>query len=252
MRTDSKAAGDAASVSVASDADQVTADRAKLPGEAEVADYLRRNPDFFLRHDELLIDLLLPHDSGEAISLLERKVSILDERGIRAREKLHELLQNARNNSDLFKTTQQLVLALIRAESLAECIEATVGHLCGYNSIDSCEFILVAQPGLGTANPLRTTSLADLQQRFFDVFRLQRTHCGRLEPDQLSYLFPDNLRIRSSALCPVFCDGEVVALIALGSHSDTYFNVNLDTLFVDFIGLVIGARISRLLENMTA
>ena len=38
----------------------------------EVADYLRANPDFFIDQDELLRSLTLPHDSGWAISLVER------------------------------------------------------------------------------------------------------------------------------------------------------------------------------------
>ena len=39
-----------------------------------VADYLRNNPDFFIDQDELLRSLTLPHDSGRAISLVERQV----------------------------------------------------------------------------------------------------------------------------------------------------------------------------------
>ena len=48
--------------------------------EDQVVGYLRRNPDFFARHDDLLAEISLPHDSGSAISLLERQVNILRER----------------------------------------------------------------------------------------------------------------------------------------------------------------------------
>jgi uncharacterized protein YigA (DUF484 family) len=34
-------------------------------------------------------------------------------------------------------------------------------------------------------------------------------------------------------------------LIAFGNQSDSYFNVNLDTLFLDFIGHVVGAVIDN-------
>src|SRR5690554_7319584 len=33
---------------------------------AEVAEYLRQNPAFFVEHDDLLADLLIPHQSGQA------------------------------------------------------------------------------------------------------------------------------------------------------------------------------------------
>ena len=77
------------------------------PGQ--VADYLRANPEFFLSQNDLLADLRLPHDSGKAISLLERQVVILRERGHEARQKLGSLRQNARDKDQLFDVTRNLV-----------------------------------------------------------------------------------------------------------------------------------------------
>ena len=83
--------------------------------EDQVVNYLRQNPGFFARQDDLLAEISLPHDSGNAISLLERQVNILRARGTEARQKLNNLLENARNNDQLFDTTQNLVLALLRS-----------------------------------------------------------------------------------------------------------------------------------------
>jgi uncharacterized protein YigA (DUF484 family) len=41
----------------------------------------------------------------------------------------------------------------------------------------------------------------------------------------------------------------VLALIAFGNNSDNYFNVNLDTLFLDFIGHVVGAVLDKQLSK---
>ena len=48
----------------------------------DVASYLRENPDFFTDRDGLLAEMTVPHESGKAISLLERQVKILRERSI--------------------------------------------------------------------------------------------------------------------------------------------------------------------------
>jgi len=56
--------------------------------EEQVAAFLSANPDFFLDHQELLANLTLPHQSGEAVSLLERQVSVLRERSYHANAKL--------------------------------------------------------------------------------------------------------------------------------------------------------------------
>lgn len=212
----------------------------------QVAEYLREHPDFFIDQDELLADLSLPHESGKAISLLERQVTILRERGIEARQKLNNLLENARNNDQLFDTTRNLVLALLRAGNVTEIANVTQDQLANHANIDACEIILVDHAELSASPSVRKESQSVLRKEFNDVFRLKRTHCGALNEQQIEYLFPGRDRkIRSTALCPVISNSEVLALLAFGNQEDNYFNVNLDTLFLDFIGRVVGAVLDR-------
>lgn len=208
----------------------------------EVASYLKAHPEFFIEQDELLADLSLPHESGKAISLLERQVTILRDRGADARQKLTNLLENARNNDQLFDTTRNLVLALLRARDVTEIANVAQDQLSNHANIDSCEVILVDKKGLKVADSVRTESEDILKKQFADVFRLKRTHCGAISEKQTQYLFPaQGNNIKSTAICPVISNGDVLALIAFGNQTDNYFNVNLDTLFLDFIGHVVGA-----------
>ena len=216
----------------------------------DVASYLKTNPDFFIEQEDLLADLSLPHESGKAISLLERQVTILRDRGLDARQKLNNLLENARNNDQLFDTTRNLVLALLRAKDITEIADVAQDQLSNQANIDSCEVIMVARQGLKVSDSVRLEAEDNLKERFADVFRLKRTHCGPIGEEQAQYLFPasDN-NIKSTALCPVISNGEVLALIAFGNNSDNYFNVNLDTLFLDFIGHVVGAVLDKQLSE---
>lgn len=220
--------------------------------EDQVADYLRNHPEFFSQQEDLLADLSLPHESGKAISLLERQVTILRDRGIEARQKLNNLLENARNNDQLFDTTRNLVLALLRAESITEVANVTQDQLANHDNIDACEIIIVEHPDLNVSQAVRTETVAKLKTDFSDVFRLKRTHCGPLESEQIGYLFPAAQNtIRSTALCPVISNSEVLAMLAFGNQADNYFNVNLDTLFLDFIGHVVGAVLDRHLADIS-
>ena len=212
----------------------------------EVASYLKANPEFFIEQEDLLADLSLPHKSGTAISLLERQVTILRDRGADARQKLNNLLENAHNNDQLFDTTRNLVLALLRARDATEIAAVTQDQLSHHSNIDACEFILIDKKNLKVADSVRTESEDILKKQFTDVFRLNRTYCGAISKEQTQYLFPgQNNNIKSTAICPVVGDGDVFALIAFGNRSDSYFNVNLDTLFLDFIGHVVGAVIGN-------
>jgi uncharacterized protein YigA (DUF484 family) len=227
-------------------AKQVTDEKDNSPTVKQVVEYLREHPDFFVEQEDLLADLSLPHESGKAISLLERQVTILRHRGIDARQKLSNLLENARDNDQLFDTTRNLVLALLRANSVTEISEVTQDQLSHHANIDACEVIVIEHPELNVSNAIRTAPLSKLQQDFSDVFRLKRTHCGALTTDQTDYLFPtDNHSIRSTAICPAVNNSEILALLVVGNKSEEYFNVDLDTLFLDFIGRVVGAVLDR-------
>ena len=214
--------------------------------EDQIVGYLRRNPDFFARHEDLLAEISLPHDSGSAISLLERQVNILRERGTEARQKLNNLLENARNNDQLFDTTRNLVIALLEAANATEIAEIAQRQLSNHATVDACELILVEQEGLDVASTVRTQSSEHLKTEFEDIFRLKRTHCGSLDQKTIDQLFQkETPSIRSTALCPVISNGEVLAILALGNQGKDTFSVNLDTLFLDFIGRVVGAVLGK-------
>lgn len=214
--------------------------------EAQVVAYLRAHPEFFIGQDDLITELSLPHESGKAISLLERQVTVLRERGLEARQKLGNLLENARSNDQFFDTTRSLVLALLGATNTTELANATQDQLTNHANIDACEIILVEQNNLNVSKSVRTYPPNKLKQDFKDVFRLKRTYCGALEKWQLELLFPGcSESIKSTALCPIIHDGEVLALLAFGNKNEDYFNVQLDTLFLDFIGHVVGAVLNK-------
>ena len=86
----------------------------------QVVKHLQDNPGFFLNHPQLLLSIRLPHDSGNAVSLVEKQVNILRERGIEATKKLKDLTDNARTNDEIFKVTKSLILALLNCNTIEE------------------------------------------------------------------------------------------------------------------------------------
>ena len=92
--------------------------------EAEISAYLQQHPDFFQRHERLIPNLVVHHDTRGAVSLVERQVDILRERAIHSRHELSALLQRAEDNDQLVAQTQSLILALIDAQSGAQLLEA--------------------------------------------------------------------------------------------------------------------------------
>ena len=98
--------------------------------EQEILDYLRKHPDFFQRHVAALSELTLPHESGGAVSLVERQIDILRDRNVAMRRRMNELLARRPNaNDEIFAKTRSLNLALLEVSSWHELNEVLATHV---------------------------------------------------------------------------------------------------------------------------
>jgi len=91
-----------------------------------VANYLLEHPDFFSKHEDLLLNLRIPHKSGQAISLLERQVSLLRRRTEDGQQQIKNFVENAKENDALFEKTRTIILNIINTitlEDLSSLIE---------------------------------------------------------------------------------------------------------------------------------
>ncbi|OFE12937.1 hypothetical protein PHACT_07120 [Pseudohongiella acticola] len=203
----------------------------------EVASYLTEHPDFFVDRDNLLADMTVPHESGGAISLLERQVKILRDRSIESRHTLNGLLENARYNDQLFSVTRNLILTLLEEDKLDQLSVVTESSLSTQPGIDACRLILVDTSDAAT----------ELQKRFPSLLRSRQVLTQALDKDTSWLLFPGTTPVlRSAALCPVTHRNSLLAVLVIGNHAQDYFTEELDTLFLDFIAEVLGVLISRL------
>jgi hypothetical protein len=203
----------------------------------DVAAYLKSNPDFFTDRDALLADMTVPHESGKAVSLLERQVKILRDRSIESRHTLNTLMENARYNDQLFSVTRNLILTLLNENNLTQLASVTESNLETQPGIDACRLIIVDTPA----------TASELQKRFPSLFRSKRVLTQTLDKETSKLLFSDaSPALRSAALCPVTHNNSLLAILAIGNQSQDYFTDELDTLFLDFIAEVMGSLVNRL------
>lgn len=208
---------------------QITAD--------SIAAYLKAHPDFFTDRDSLLAEMHVPHESGKAISLLERQVKILRDRSIESRHTLNTLLENARYNDQLFSITRNLILVLLEEDTIDQIASLTEANLATQPGIDACRLFILDN----------TQIIDELQNRFPSLFRSKQVLCQPLDRETSQLLFPQiNPVLRSAALCPVTYGNSLLGILALGNQAQDYFTEDLDTLFLDFIAEVLGSLINRI------
>lgn len=218
-----------------------------MTDDAGVADYLRAHPDFFERHPEVLEQLQLPHQSGAAISLIERQVSVLRERNLDMRQRLNALLTTARDNDKLFEKTKRLVLALLEANQLAEVVDALYHSLAADFDVPFYNLVLLGEATALPASGARVVGLDAAQQSIGALLRGNRAICGILRREELQFLFGDDAaRVGSVAAVPLY-RGRVFGVLAIGHGDPNHYRSSMGTLFLSYIAEVLNRVCPRLL-----
>lgn len=213
---------------------------------ADVANFLRKNPDFFVNRADLLFDLNLPHGHNNASSLLEKQASVLRTRNTELRHKLNELVSVARDNDRLFNQIKRLGLALLEAESLDLCERALRQHLLEDFSLDYVGLLLYR--GTHGGGAILNASPNDVQAVLGDLLRGSRIICTTLRQQEMAFLFPGYDRAEgSAALIPLQFNGEI-GLLAVGSTDPNHFNSSMDTAFAGYIGDILSRRLYHFLS----
>jgi uncharacterized protein YigA (DUF484 family) len=204
--------------------------------EQQVADYLRNHPGFFTRNPDLLSQMVIPHESGTAVSLIERQVDSLKKQLKEAKHQLAELVGVARTNDQLQSRMHRLTLELIDAATFEEVLNALEDELHDDFKADAVELRLFST---NQTNDHLKETLDGQIATFEKFFNQNQPICGKMNQQQLDYIFgTEGDRIASTALIPLKSDG-VLGLLAIGSCEPDRFAPDHGTEFLTRLGEII-------------
>jgi uncharacterized protein YigA (DUF484 family) len=216
--------------------------------EDTVMRYLRDNPDFFGRHPMLLTDLSLPHDSGQAISLVERQVAILRERNIDMRRRLTHLVGAANVNDTLFEKTRRFTLRALDCEDL-DAIEAVLCETLIDDFAADHARCFVSHPNVFQSRHRLTFCSSAQELPLIHLTQTTGLSCGLLRGDEFQALFGESAKVDGSAALIHLRHGDLVGILAIGSHDPMRFTPEMGTLFIRYIGDVLSRVLARLLAR---
>ncbi len=210
--------------------------------EAQIAQYLLDHPDFFLRHEDVLEDIEVPHRTGEAVSLLEHKIRMLQDKASRHQKQLQELVAVARENEQLNQRLHRLTLRLIEAATVDEVLSTLQDELRDRFHADAVELKLFSSEDLDEAR-VSEAGLAIFRK----FMRTDRPTCGPLSGDKLKVLFGDQAGESGSAALIPIRTRELAGVLAIGSRDRDRFHAGKG---VDFL-VRLGELVSLTLEAVT-
>jgi hypothetical protein len=207
--------------------------------DASVADWLLRHPDFLQRHPEVLAKLDVPHQSGTAVSLIERQVAVLRAQLETERSRLSHLIARARDYEVLLQRLHALTLRLILAPDREQACTALETALREQFEADAVALKLFPIVGAERdADPV--------VRGFIDFVERDRCLCGPLAAEQAGVLFGHRERaIQSAALVPIRVH-EQAGVLAIGSCDPERFSVDMATDLLERLGAITGAKLADL------
>ena len=224
----------------------------EIVSEKSVSDFLSLHPNFFENHQDLLKSMNLSHSTGDAVSLIERQISILRQKEVSLQNQLNQFISIAHANDMISKKIYSLTIDLFAATTLDETLEAIKKNII--NNFDANESALIIFDRKNHINK-------ELSDNFFHIFNerneslvpfekffeKKEVFCGRVSPEQNDFLSKGNdHKIKSIALIPIGDDSHI-GFLAIGNTDPNYFNPGMSVDYLKHIGDLLAGALKRYL-----
>ena len=212
--------------------------------EQDIADFLANTPGFFERHAELLgtVQLTSPHGQ-RAVSLQERQMEMLRDRIKGLEMKIVEMIRHGQENvaiADRLHRWTRRVLLTTDAAALPQVIVDELRHQ-----------YLIPQAAIrvwGVGEHLADHDFARAVSADAKAFAASLTvpYCGANNGFEAAGWLEDAATVQSLALVPLRDGDEAFGMLVLGSPDPTRYSADMGTEFLERIGELAGAALSRL------
>ena len=211
----------------------------------QIAAYLQENVHFFEAYPDLLAELSLPHESGGAVSLIERQISVLRERNMDMRHRLSKLLDNARDNDKLFDKTKRLVLTLLEGQDLGDIVDALYYCFDKDFNIQDTSLFFFGNIDKIPSSQAHVVTLAQARDNIGTILKSNRAICGTLGQKEMQFIFGKYAdEIGSVATVPLV-HGNAFGLLAIGNRDPHYYRSSMGTLFLGYIAEVLNRLLPK-------
>ncbi len=210
-----------------------------------VRDYLIDHPDFFEENPDILEAINLSHDSGKAISLVERQITIMRDKNKALSSQVEQLIVTAKNNDQLLAKTHQLVLKLIQAEDLNSLIKTLDTRLKDDFNTEFYSLTLIDKGLYASKIAANLVSEEDAKSKISSLLSAQKAVSGVLREEQINLLFEQSANSVASVIALPLNSSEPLGVLALGSSDADFYTHDIGTVFIDYIGALLNELIPK-------
>ena len=209
-----------------------------------VANYLKQHPEFFEDYADFLATIFIPHPhGGRAISISERQILMLREKGKQLEGKLRELIDFGEDNDAIGEKLHRLTLVLIAARDAEAVIEALYFNLREDFAVPHTVLRLWREG----AHPQRPEFDAVSTEAREFAESLANPYCSTHAMVDTAPWFGENAaQLRSFAYVALRSD-QAFGLLSMASEDPQRFYPEMGTLYLKRLGELIAAALLRYL-----
>ncbi len=216
----------------------------------KVEEYLHNHPEFFHQHLDLLENMIIPHPSGNAVSLIAKQLELFRTKYHDLENQLTGLIEIAKDNDTSSSRMHELTLALLEAKS-AEEVATNLDKVFADCFITDFSSIRIIKNNDEQNNSNIFVNIDDKNLVHFEKeLSSNQSTCGLPTLAQAKFLFGNVVatKIKSCAIIPMsFTNLE--GLIAIGSKDENRFHYSMGNLFLTQMSEVIATRLISLLGD---
>jgi uncharacterized protein YigA (DUF484 family) len=215
--------------------------------EQDIANYLANNPGFFERHAELLSSIQLTSPHGQrAVSLQERQMEMLRDKIKGLEGKIIEMIRHGQENVAIADRLHRWTRALMLTASAADLPATLTRELMHQFMIPQSGIRLWGAADAFATLPFAKPVSADVKSL---TASLTLPYCGVNSGFEAAQWLDDPASAMSIAMIPLRHGAgiEAFGMLVLASPDPTRYTAEMGTEFLQRIGELASASLSRLL-----
>lgn len=217
-----------------------------MTDDQSVSDYLRLNPDFFIRNARQVEQMQVPHPVRGSTSLVEWHMARQRNHIRLLEEEITLLMEQATANQQLFGQLLSLQSHLASAGSLTEMLSRL--HRWARNLGLAGASVRLFTEHWQTGAPSEFTHLG-LSRQSFDSLRIQRLgrrqhYLGPLNGPELLLLLPEAKAIGSVAMS-LMGENEDVGVLIFSSRDKQHYHPGMGTELLEYLAGMLPALLTR-------
>ncbi len=214
--------------------------------EDDIANFLANTPDFFERHAELLATVQLSSGHGSrAVSLQERQAGMLREKIKGLETRMVEMIRHGQDNVAIADRMQRWTRRLLQTAQARDLPGAVVEGITAEFQIPQAAIKVWSVNGIFSDESF-AAGVSDDAQTF--ASSLSTPYCGVNSGFEAVNWLPEPALALSLALIPLraAAGAQVSGLLVLASPDPERFHSAMGTDFLERLGELAGAALSRL------